>query len=453
MRVLRTCLKFFAGVAVVLIATSDARTETFDLKTKRLPSSYMSVRSSKDAAFMSRYYQRFYTRDGSYVRTPGQTDFSKVVVKEPKYQHARPFKGVAKLGTQEFGFAFDVDSSASTTTRSTRVRYTHFYFDSNGNGDLTDDEPVKAERNSSSYSYFPRVDVTIDVDGTKVDYAFYMRTYSSSSGYSRAYLYGAAYREGEITLGGERKRIVLVDSNSNAQFNDATGAAIFIDPDPNAGVYAYGDMTMNDVQQPIGKLVNIDNRFYDMELSPAGDKLTLTPSSAPVGYVSNPNKGFRALLQGDQGILKISVGESRKSPLPVGDWRLLSYTIDGTVTPEAKEEEGSLLNTLSEALVQSSNSARPRWSFISARATNNATAVSIREGETVDLPVGPPYKPIVSVSRRSGSTPTAYLRLSLVGAGGETVSNIMVDGSRPKEPEFTITSGEEKVAQGKFRYG
>jgi len=403
---------------------------------------------------MSRYYQRFYTRDGSYVRTPGQTDFSKVVVKEPKYKYARPFKGVAKLGTQEFGFAFDVDSSASTTTRSTRVRYTHLYFDSNGNGDLTDDEPVKAESNSSSYSYFPRVDVTIDVDGTKVDYAFYMRTYSSSSGYSRAYLYGAAYREGEITLNGEKKRIVLVDSNSNAQFDDATGDAIFIDPDPNAGVYAYSDMTMNDVQQPVGKLVNIDNRFYDMELSPAGDKLTLTPSSAPVGYVSNPNKGFRALMQGEQGILKISAGESGKSPLPVGDWKLLSYTIDGTVKPEAKEEEGSLLNTLSEALVQS-NSSTPRWSFISARPASSLTAVNVREGETIDLPFGPPYRPIVKVSRTSGSAGNrvAYLSLSLVGTGGEAVSNIMVNGTRPGVPEFTITSDEEKVAQGKFRYG
>ncbi|MBC8869806.1 MAG: hypothetical protein H8E44_10330 [Planctomycetes bacterium] len=455
MRVLRTCLKFIAGAAVVLITTSDARTETFNLEAKRLPSSYTAVRSSEDAAFMSRSYQRFYTRDGSFVRTPGQTDFSKVVVKEPKYEYARPFKGVAKLGTKEFGFAFDVASSTPATTGSSRVRYTHFYFDSNGNGDLTDDKAVEAESKSSSYSYFPRVDVTLDVDGTQMEYSFYMRTYSSSSGYGYAYLYGAAYREGEITLNGEKKRIVLVDSNSNAQFNDATGDMIFIDPDLSKGVYAYSDMTMNDDQQPVGKLVNIDGRFYGMELSPAGDKLTLTPSSAPVGYVSNSNKGFRALVHGDQGILKISAGESGKSPLPVGDWKLLSYTIDGTVTPETKEEESSLLNTLSEALVQSNSSASPRWSFISARPKNDFTVVNVREGETVDLPFGPPFKPMVRVSRTSGSSGNrvAYLSLSLVGTGGEVVSNIMVNGSRPKEPEFTITSAEEKVAQGKFRYG
>jgi len=459
MRVLRTCLKLIAGVAVVLITVGDARTETFDLETKRLPSSFMKVSSSKDAAFLSRYYQRFYSSGGSYVRTPGQTEFSKVVVKEPKYQYARPFKGVAKLGNQELGFVFDVASSASSTTRSTRVRYTHLYFDSNGNGDLTDEKAVEAESNSSSYSYFPRVDVAFDVEGGRLEYALYMRAYSSSSGYSRAYLYGAAYREAEITLNGEKKRVVLVDSNSNAQFDDAVSIVtrsdgtlypssssdmLFIDPDPSKG-------TLNGVQQPVGKLLNIAGHFYDMELSPAGDKLTLTPSTVPVGYVSNPNKGVNALVHGDQGILRVSADDSGKSPLPVGEWKLLSYTIDGTAKTET-EEEGSLLNTLSAALVQSSSSTR---TYISARAKKDYTAVNVREGETVDLPFGPPYKPVVKVSRTSGSSGNrvAYLSLSFVGTGGEICSGIMVNGSRPKEPEFTITSAEEKVAQGKFRYG
>jgi hypothetical protein len=302
-----------------------------------------------------------------------------------------------------------------------------------------------------------------------MEYSFYLRVYSSSSGYCRAYLYGAAYRHGEITLNGEKKRVVLVDYNSNARFDDAmsiltssdgglyprSGDMFFVDPTLGQGGYMYGyDPTTNEDQQPVGSLVNIDGRFYGMEVSPGGDKLTLTPSSVPVGNVSNPNKGYRAILHGDQGFLKISWDESGKSSVPVGEWKLVSYTIDRTAIPdEGKEEGSSLLDTLSNALVQSGTSARPRWTLISARAKGDYTAVKVSEGETVDLPFGPPYKPIVTVSRRSGSTPTAYLRLSLVGAGGEVASNLYVNGSRPKEPEFTITSAEEKVAQGKFRYG
>jgi hypothetical protein len=469
MRVLRTCLRFVAGIVAVLIAVDDARTETFNLELKRLPSSYQALGSAKDAVFQSRSYQSFYSRD---VRTTAQ--FTKVITKEPKYTSSRQFKNVAKLGTQEFGFVLDADApradqSNSTSRVRSRVLYKRLYFDSNHNGDLTDDQVIEAERNTSSYSYFPRVDVNVDVDGSKMEYSFYLRAYSSTSGYSRAYLYGAAYRHGEITLNGEKKRVVLVDYNSNGRFDDAmsiltssdgaiyprSGDMFFVDPDPGQSQsYMYGyDPTMNDDQQLVGGLVNIDGRFYGMEVSPGGDKLTLTPSSAPVGHVSNPNKGYRAILRSDQGFLKISWNESGKSLLPVGEWKLLSYTIDRTAIPDEGKEESSLLDTLSNALVQSGNSARPRWTFISARAKGDYPAVNVREGETVDLPFGPPYKPLIRVSRRSGSTPTAYLSLSLVGTGGELASNLYVNGSRPKEPEFTITSAEEKVAQGKFRYG
>jgi len=263
-----------------------------------------------------------------------------------------------------------------------------------------------------------------------------------------------------------------MDLNSNARFDDAMSFGtysdgrlspgmsdmIFVDPKSGQGGSAYGyDVTTNDDQQPVGKLVNIDGRFYDMKISPAGDKLTLTPSSAPAGYVSNPNKGYRALVHGDQGIVKVSWNESGKSPLPAGKWQLLSYTIDRTAKPDAKkEEEPSLLKTLSTALVLSSSSARPSWTLISARAKKDYAAVTVREGETADLPFGPPYQPIVKVSgisTRSGA-PTASLKMSLVGAGGEVCSNLVVDGGRPEQPQFTIVGPEGKqAAQGKFRYG
>jgi hypothetical protein len=474
MRVLRICPIFVVGVAAVLFAADDARPETFDLELKRLPSSY-STSSSADYAFRSRYYQRFYTRDGSYVRTSDQPDFSTVIDKEPKYTSPRPFRGVAKLGNQNFGFALDADSTESdqqpsTSPTRTRVQYKRLHFDLNHNGDLTDDQVVEVERSSSSYSYFPRVDLAIDSDETKMEYAFHMRVYSSSSGYSRAYLYGAAYRHGEITLNGEKKRVVLVDFNSNGRFDDAmsvsnlssgtvypsTGDMIYFDPKPGQGGYPYGyDVTTNDEQQPVGKCVNIDGRFYDMEISPAGDKLTLTPLSKPVGQIANPNKGFRAIVYGDPGIVKISGGETGQAALPVGDWKLLSYTIDRTAVPAEPKEESSLLDTLSAALVQSEGSSNPRWNLVSARAKGNYTAVKVRDGKTVDLAFGPPYKPIVQVSRSYPSSSGAvYLSLSLVGTGDEVCSNLMVNGSRPAQPQFTIVGPDGKeVAQGKFRYG
>ena len=42
----------------------------------------------------------------------------------------------------------------------------------------------------------------------------------------------------------------------------------------------------------------------------------------------------------------------------------------------------------------------------------------------------------------------------VVGSGGESVSNLVVDGYRPTKPEFTITDPKgEVVEKGSFEYG
>ena len=87
----------------------------------------------------------------------------------------------------------------------------------------------------------------------------------------------------------------------------------------------------------MSKLVNIDGRFYELKISPAGDKLTLTASAVPLGSVTNPNDGFRAMIYGDQGFLKIRGKKGTPVAVPEGQWKLLSYTIDAT---DGKAEKG-----------------------------------------------------------------------------------------------------------------
>jgi hypothetical protein len=92
---------------------------------------------------------------------------------------------------------------------------------------------------------------------------------------------------------------------------------------------------------------------------------------------------------------------------------------------------------------------------VSARGTTKYKPVAVRKGETVPLPFGPPYKPLVEgrVSRWAAGA-EASLSMSLVGSGGETVSNLVVDGYRPPKPELTITKAKGEVVQrGSFEYG
>lgn len=490
------------AAAAILAAATHVGAESFDFELKRLesPANPRTMTSSADAMFRATIPQQFFMQvGGQAVWGPTRTnaaEFSKVIKKEPaKYSAKNPFRGVAKLGTQQFGFVLDAvpdekkngETKPKAKSKLPELRiYNRLYFDLNHNGDLTDDQVVKANENkgriytSSSYSYgqysFPRVDVTVDADGTKVDYAFLFSGYAQAQEnyqYATASLNSAAYREGEITLGGKKRRVLLVDYNSNARFDDKAsvstvrtsegtttfampGDMIYIDPDPSGASYMYGyDATTSDDQQYVAELIDIDGKFYEMDLTAAGDKVTLTASTAPVGYVKNPSKGYRAIVFSDKRVLKISWNESGKSALPVGDWKLASYTIDGTgqeATAKADKNQSSLLNMLANAISGSRAVAGPRFTMVSARAPGNYAAVKVREGKTVDMPFGPPYKPVVAASPQGNKT--VSLSMSLVGAAGESCSNLMVSGRRPADPRFTITKPDgTEVQTGKFEYG
>ena len=516
----RFVLGMIAGVGV-LAASCAAMADTWTLELKRLgsPGGVRIARAGQTLDDLCRYtsyqYFRMDTRQNQVriLMQPGgeAKAFSDIVEKEPEYVSEHPFRAVARLGSRQYAFVLDAKPAQSEeeaekpeselekpeTKTPEPIRYERLYFDFNHNGDLTDDEVLETEpsqaRVYTSPGYvgfsFPRVDLTLDVDGTEVEYAFNLSGYSRTSAdyaYATARLQAAAYRHGEITLDGKTKRVALIDFNSNGRFDDeftirddvslpegeiypTYGDIMLVDPDPEQQGYRspYDVTTADDLHQ-VAKLINIDGRYYDMEISPAGDKLTLTASSVPVGYVTNANDGFRAVLYGDQGFVKITGGKSEPVPLPEGEWKLLSYTIDRTgyeeeeaeageeeESEEAKQEQ-SLLKALADSLMGGSISgarpSTPRYTLVSARATRDYEAVRVGRGETVAMPFGPPYKPVVKVYSRGGDQ--ADLALSLVGSGGERCSNMMVDGGRPEEPAFTIkTPDGEEVVQGKFQYG
>ena len=83
-------------------------------------------------------------------------------------------------------------------------------------------------------------------------------------------------------------------------------------------------------------------------------------------------------------------------------------------------------------------------------------AVKVVAGETVEMPFGPPYKPVVTSyqSVDAKQKPVTQLSLSLIGSAGENCTNMTVTGDRPPKPTFTITDTEGKVVQsGSFEYG
>ena len=461
-----------------------ARAESARLQLKRLePIARSQSYTSDDYVFRrtrSQSFSRYSGAQGDRSSVPG---FAKAVKKEPtKYVSKKPFRGVATLGSRQYGFVLDAKDAKATG-------YDRLYFDLNHNGDLTDDKVIEGESDprygSPSYSYhhFPRIDLTTDAGGVPVDCALLFSVYSRSSSsrsYAYARLYSGAYRQGEIVLNGKSHRIAVLDYNSNGRFDDeikldtgvrrsdgrmyaVSGDMLLVDYVAGDRNWQYGGMPAG---QHLSKLVAIDGQFYDVELSAAGDEITLTRSKLPVGKITNPNKGFRAIVHGKHGFLDIrGGGESGPVALPAGDWTLYSYVIDRTGDYVAKpdqaqgqQEGSSLLSALASALLQAAGSVNlaastPRYTIVSAQGTKDCQPVTVRAGKTVAFPFGPPYKPTVTGDVRQGAK-SARLGLALVGSAGELCTNLRVNGGRPAKPEFTITTADgKKVVSGNFEYG
>ncbi len=588
-RIRRCFVGAVAAAAVVFATAAAARAQTCTLTLKRRETnSAHAYAGPTDYMYWSVQPQHFYVQMNAdrkvvsprvYGGDQSQAEaFKRIVKKEPKYQSEYPFRGVLKLGSQQYAFALDVaarapapkakkpeakPAAAKAATEPEAgsdalsalgnllelftgeappekpaiplqaVSYNRLYFDFNHNGDLTDDKVVElaadpnrfAVRSSREMSFlqfeFPRIDVTIDVEGSRLDYSFYLDGYvQTTSTFCMASIRAssAVCREGDITLQGKRHHLVLLDFNSNGRFDDPIkisenihvaggglypeqGDMLLIDPQTTTAAFdSPYDPTASDCRYHVSKMIPIDGRWYDLKISPAGDKLTLTPSTVPLGRVTNGNEAFRALIYGDKGFLKIRGTKGAPIPVPEGQWNLLSYTITCANHPAAakvaakagaaktaakkparkaaKAKKSSVLGVLAKQLLETitggsdtvdvePSDVEPSFvagpSFVAATATEKYKAVTVRKGQTVELPFGPPYTPTVTAPYLRTMTllgppkvqaEEVDLAMELVGAGGEKCTNMLVKGGRPGKPEFTITDPKGKVVQqGSFEYG
>jgi hypothetical protein len=507
----RFAWRFLPGMAVVCgLLAAEARAETCKLALKRLPPrgevfspGLLTIEppAAQDPCvehvWRAMSPQSFFMQImAKGTKNPQEAEFQKIVRKEPKYNSPQPLRGVVTLGSDKYCFALDAKDEKVGG-------YNRLYFDLKHSGNLSDQKPIDPAAGdekgqagpriigSANVAQFPRVDLVVNAGGTKVDYSFYFQVYWQDAGpfkYASASLTAAVYREGEITLDGKKHHLILVDANSNGRFDDpitpvetvgAAGGAIYHTPgdvllvDPERKDLEFvGYSRSLPCDHPVSKLLAIDGRFYDAKFTAAGDSLTLTPCTAPLGRVTSPHEGLQALLYGDLGVLRITCDRSQPLVLPAGKWRLLEYTIDRTgwqppPPPAAKEKakpvesskvEHSLLEALVQALTGLGGSAeagpamRNGPTMVAAAATMACPAIQVRAGQTVTLPFGPPFKPVVTAFPMDGKT--ARLQLSLVGAAGEACNNLLVQGGRPPKPQFTIKTPKGDVVQsGSFEYG
>ncbi len=354
-------------------------------------------------------------------------EFHRVVKHEPSYSSATPIRGVAHFAGQEYGFAFDSVGGRSPG-------YNRLYFDLNGNGDLTDDRPIAAITATASQSQFPRVNIALEAKGQSIEYSFLPSVLCQQSGGNNAAtvtFYAAAYREGCITQGSSRIRLVLLDRNSNGLFDDiasfrpdgtaADGDLLLINPNPNKSRYA-GDLG-ND-RNFVNKTVCIGREFYRMEVSPSGDSLKLKPADFPMGCVVNSSPSYRAtLFCPNYGVVAISGSKDQKISLPEGTWKVLSYSVQAGAR-----------------------------TLLTASFAGKSPETAVKKGETAKLPFGPPWRASVSLARGQGNNVSLWL--TILGTGGERCTDLWVKGARPPKPQFVVKDKDDKIVyKGNFEYG
>jgi hypothetical protein len=481
-----------AVVGLALGASTPLAAETCSLQLKRL-SGERSMFDASSFVFRVTDAQHFFLRFTTSAAKPKSDQpaepavidqqslrFKQLVKKEPaKYQAQQPLRGVAKLGADEYLFVLDAKDEKSRG-------FNRLLFDGNHNGDLTDDKPLEGSGRNSFGDFmqctFPRVDLQLETAGVKYDYSFVMQVFCNFSkqfSYASAALNAAAYREGEISLAGKKWKVALVDFNSNGRFDDALrirtdvhtpdgqlfsvpSDRLVLDPE-SSREYAY-DLIDAGNQRAVSKLVEIDGRFYRMQVAPSGAQLTLTPADVTTGELVCPGDEFRALVCSDEACLTVRASRSKPARLPVGTWRLLSYRIEqvqpAPAQPPAKPAEPqaksrSLFDALAAAFFGSSRkpvSPGPTRAIVTAHASEKTPPLEIRQATSAKLTVGPPYRPVVRTF--TSGKDAVQLQLSIVGAAGETCTNMRLGNGRPPAPEFTIFDPKGAVVQrGQFSYG
>jgi hypothetical protein len=358
-------------------------------------------------------------------------------------------------------------------------RYDLLYFDRNHNGDMTDDPVIQADERFSSEecATFTPVSALIETDSGPFEYKFrffiYLQPFGNNCSFEGS-VYSQVYREGVISLDGESHHIVLFDNNGNGRFDDRPfvdnsespwGEALacrFHPAGEDAVMIEWGDSLHIDPNledwRPLGRFnadqyyinghVWLNNRFYEMKISPTGDEISLTPANIPYGFVSNPNVGYCVIVYGEQGVMKIHGDASGRAPLPTGEWKLYSSSIERNVAIQAvQDEDRSFLDDLFGSRTESK--VHMHTTKITAEATRRYESVEVLPGRITPLPFGGPYRPVVRAMPRmeyEDWVPPS-LGFMLLGTAGEICTSLTNEGGDVNNPHLTILNSEGAILE------
>lgn len=221
------------------------------------------------------------------------------------------------------------------------------YLDTNRNGDLTDEQPISLAK----ASYRSRTDwVTVNAHqgpagGVRTDHPLQIRVTLNSPTSSNPYiqLSRKGCWKGLIDTNKGKVECAAVDSNGNGVSGDrvavkgglqyeAGGDYIFINTNGYSQLAAlsYGPHCIT-----LNKVTKVGGKFYDISVSPVGDKITVAPYEGGMGDLLVTGKSIQGVngriqslyVTGEPGVYSLDDCKGQSVSLPSGRYRITSASV------------------------------------------------------------------------------------------------------------------------------
>ena len=197
--------------------------------------------------------------------------------------------------------------------------YDILYIDSDGDGHLDDEQKIEGRQTDQYEVEFGGVPVYFDGDDGPITYHLNMRFYSYNERSTYVYAYSGCWYEGQVVIGGQPKRCILVDYNCNGAFDDKSDNfncdRILLGPDENRQTGW------------VGNFLEIDKSLYRLSIAKDGAFLELEAApDVAYGTVTMPETITSFSAGGINGMFQRTV-ENGKVTLPEGQYRVYSWEI------------------------------------------------------------------------------------------------------------------------------
>ncbi len=374
-----------------------------------------------------------YTLDpgGPPVSTPGQdmvaSDAPLQPLKLPPLHTRKPLYLTARLGGgADPTYTFVLDESEPG------AGYDLLYADSHHQRDLTAEKPYHLTRWGFNKGFKP-VRLLLDIGGSPTLY--HAAILAQDRGTSTEYrLQSWTYYSGEARFGEKAYPVALVDANGSGRFDDLSQAL-----DAERG----GDLLLMDVNgdgkfeetgfasrevQHLGRRLQIDGQYYDMEIAPDGAGFRAAPTTARLATLRSDSGPFALMLVSPDGMLTLH-GENGQAQLPLGDYTIAGWQV------QQRDRDGSVW--VAQGTQHRIGSPAPRLSV---------------KGDTTLPRLGSPL--LAELQVQPAGDREFDVQLSFTTASGEVIGELSHAGQPMPEPHLRIVDARGKqIANLPFHYG